>query len=654
MKISLGFLCMGFFLIAQLSAQSPKNSPYQWAKVPNEHFELQTCPFDESADALVLSDYGHWRFKSRGKGLGFIAILERHVRIKILSENGLQYADQSLSYISEGKLEKIKGFSAQTINLVDGFPVIEELQKENIFELENELITDLQFTFPKAKIGSILEWTYTFQTQNILTLEPWIYQWDIPVLRSEIGIDPVKSLEHLYIHQNINLEKEDKQWVVYNIPALIEEPFVYDPEQYRMQTKFQIYKYDKVRSSGTYSYHVKMDLFNTWPELNRHFNKEILYYWETNEGADLIINTVDSLVSALDSTQEKERVKRIYNFVRDSIEWDGSYSTDIKGTTPGYILKTRQGNSVQINLLLANMLSSAGIPSQPAVMSLRSIGPPNTDVPNVMQFNHVVCVSSWGEQNHLYNAIDSLRPYDLPDPEDLNYLAWIVQDEGAGWMRIPDKYHSVERFYGIIDMNDKGLLSGNIKEVYKGYAALDLRRAALKAEKNGESDFWQEQYTSEYVATSCDSIKVKNLYNPDKILGVNYQFSSEDFSNQSGEFIYIDPMLIFGQGDNPFLEPKRSYPIDFHYLHRREFSFMFNIPDGYEVESIPEKTTVSLSDRTMTFRYDVQHLGKVVQIQFLYETHASVFEPDHYPMLRQLYDHMIAKQGEQIVLRRSE
>lgn len=653
MKTYLGLLCLGFFLMAQLSAQNPKNSPYQWGVIPAEHLNLKTCPFDESADAVVLSDYGHWRFKSRGKGLGFIAILERHVRIKILSEIGLEYADQTLRYVSEGNLEKVKGFTAQTINLVDGFPIREELQKGNIFELESEVITDLQFTFPKAKVGSILEWTYSFQTQNILTLEPWIYQWDIPVLRSEIGIAPVKGLEHLYIHHNINLEKENKHWVVHNIPALIEEPFVYDPEQYRMQTKFQIYKYDKVRSSGGNTYHIKMDLFNTWPELNRHFNKEILYYWETNQGADLIINTVDSLVADLDSTQEKERVKRIYNFVRDSIEWNGRYSTDIKGVTPGYILEIRQGNSVQINLLLANMLTQAGIPSQPAVMSLRSIGPPNIEVPNVMQFNHVVCVSSWGEQNHLYNAIDSLRPYDLPDPEDLNYLAWIVQDQGAGWMRIPDQYRSVERLYGMLNLTENGTLSGVLKESYKGYAALELRRAAIKAEKNEEEGFWQEQYTSKYVNTNCDSIQVKNLLNPDKNLQVSYQFSSDDFANQSGEFIYLDPMLIFGQENNPFLDPERKYPIDFHYLHKRELTLMFNIPDGYEVESLPQKAAITLPDRAMTFRYDVQNLDKVIQIQYLYETQRSVFESDSYSMLRQLYDHMLIKQGEQIVLRRS-
>lgn len=649
----MGLLCLGFFLMAQLVAQTPKNSPYQWGEVPTEHLNLETCPFDQSADAVVLSDYGQWRFKSRGKGLGFIAILERHVRIKILSENGLEYANQSITYISEGNLEKVKGFTAQTINRVEGFPIIEALEKENIFELESEVFTDLQFTFPKAKVGSILEWTYSFQTQDILTLEPWIYQWDIPVLRSELSIEPKEEIEHLYIHNNINLEKESTQWVVNNIPALIEEPFVYDPEQYRMQTKFQIYKYDKVRSAGGYTYHIKMDLFNTWEELDYHFNSEILGYWETDAGAELIINTVDSLIADLDSTQEKEKVRRIYNFVRDSIEWSGKYSIDTKSTTPGSVLHYRHGNSVQINLLLANMLSHAGIPSQPAIMSRRNIGPPNLDVPNVMQFNHVVCVSSWAKQNHLYNAIDSLRPYDLPDPEDLNYVAWVIQKEGGGWIRIPDQYRSAKRVYGMLNLSEDGKISGSIKETFKGYEALGLRRDAIKAQENEELDFWKDQYTPEYVNTSCDSVQVQNLLDPDKSLSVSYQFESEDFATQSGEFIYLNPMLIFGQESNPFLEPERKYPIDFHYLHKQELTMMFDIPEGYEVESLPQKAVITFPDRDMTFHYDVRQLGQVVQVQYLYETKRSVFEPNSYPMLRQLYDHMLSKQGEQIVLRRS-
>ncbi len=95
MKTVMGLLCLGIFLMANLPAQTPKNSPYNWGEVPSEQLNLESCPFEEGADAVVLSDYGHWQFKNRGKGLGFIAVLERHLRIKILSENGLEYADQS-------------------------------------------------------------------------------------------------------------------------------------------------------------------------------------------------------------------------------------------------------------------------------------------------------------------------------------------------------------------------------------------------------------------------------------------------------------------------------------------------------------------------------------------------------------------------------
>ncbi|MEL7532701.1 MAG: hypothetical protein AAFN10_15385, partial [Bacteroidota bacterium] len=98
---------------------------------------------------------------------------------------------------------------------------------------------------------------------------------------------------------------------------------------------------------------------------------------------------------------------------------------------------------------------------------------------------------------------------------------------------------------------------------------------------------------------------------------------------------------------------ERKYPIDFHYLHKREFTIMFYIPDGYEIESLPTKASITLPERDMSFRYNVEHFDDVIQIQYLYETKRSVFKAEAYTMLRQLYDYMLSKQGEQIVLRRS-
>ncbi|MEL6593965.1 MAG: hypothetical protein AAFQ68_27935, partial [Bacteroidota bacterium] len=117
-RVVLWTLCL-FVLAPSANAQLPKGAPYAWGIVPPAHQDLQVYDRDPDAHAVVLSDFGKWEFKKRSKELGFVAVLERHVRIKILSEAGLDQADQEIRFIGEDKIEKVNHFEAQTINFVN-------------------------------------------------------------------------------------------------------------------------------------------------------------------------------------------------------------------------------------------------------------------------------------------------------------------------------------------------------------------------------------------------------------------------------------------------------------------------------------------------------------------------------------------------------
>ncbi|MEL6591558.1 MAG: hypothetical protein AAFQ68_15820, partial [Bacteroidota bacterium] len=95
------------------------------------------------------------------------------------------------------------------------------------------------------------------------------------------------------------------------------------------------------------------------------------------------------------------------------------------------------------------------------------------------------------------------------------------------------------------------------------------------------------------------------------------------------------------------------YPIDFHYRHHQKVIFAFNIPEGYEVESLPEEIRVVTPGREVMFQFRVLATGNMIQVHSDYRIQRSVLSAEHYPVLRQLYDHMLARHGEQIVLRRS-
>src|SRR5690348_11411332 len=106
-----GFLATCLFASAQKNKSKDPELP-AFGKIEKADLELKECSFDEKAEAMVLIDDGQLDFIF-GKGFE----LKHRVRIKILSEKGLEEANIHLSYISAKKEEDITGLEAVTYNL---------------------------------------------------------------------------------------------------------------------------------------------------------------------------------------------------------------------------------------------------------------------------------------------------------------------------------------------------------------------------------------------------------------------------------------------------------------------------------------------------------------------------------------------------------
>src|ERR1700752_4597140 len=107
-----------------------------FGKVEKADLELKQCDFDKNAEAMVLFDvceiYCNLNLNSIGDPLS--TQLERHVRIKILSDKGLNRADIHIPYYSYRNAERIKNLSAQTYNLdPSGNVVMSKVDKKSIY-----------------------------------------------------------------------------------------------------------------------------------------------------------------------------------------------------------------------------------------------------------------------------------------------------------------------------------------------------------------------------------------------------------------------------------------------------------------------------------------------------------------------------------------
>src|SRR5687768_12840006 len=96
MKIVPLLACLALCATVSYS-QKNKDIP-SFGKIDKTEIELNECAFDKNAEAVVLFDVG--KYTTNFTGGTVFSEVERHVRIKILTDKGLGQADIKIPFYS--------------------------------------------------------------------------------------------------------------------------------------------------------------------------------------------------------------------------------------------------------------------------------------------------------------------------------------------------------------------------------------------------------------------------------------------------------------------------------------------------------------------------------------------------------------------------
>ena len=136
----------------------------------------------------------------------------------------------------------------------------------------------------------------------------------------------------------------------------------------------------------------------------------------------------------------------------------------------------------------------------------------------------------------------------------------------------------------------------------------------------------------------------------DKPIVMSVKFMSEDLVEEINGKLYIEPILFLTTHKNPFKLEDRKFPVDFVSPWKDVNRVSIAIPEGYEVEVLPEPLAISLPDNLGVFKYQVlQKGGKISAISIL-KFNNAIIPPQYYATLKDFYRQIVQKQTEKIVL----
>jgi hypothetical protein len=203
-------------LIISFPIQLFAKDPVKWGKVSLDELKMTVYQNEPDAPAVILSDYGDVTVGPRTE-------YTRHVRIKILRNAGLKYANIEIPFRYDGRYEFIQDLDVLTFNLDDKETIIKtKLPQHKIAEEQIDSKNRKKvFTFPDVKPGSVIEYRYTIVSLDLVKLQTWYFQSTIPTVLSSYELSIPNRFDYLVTYQKGRpLDMEEQQMFAQKIQWL--------------------------------------------------------------------------------------------------------------------------------------------------------------------------------------------------------------------------------------------------------------------------------------------------------------------------------------------------------------------------------------------------------------------------------------------------
>ncbi|WP_298755086.1 hypothetical protein [uncultured Psychroserpens sp.] len=656
---------------------SSKAQNYKFGKVSVEELAQKQHPIDSAANAAILYKNENIYFEFTDER-GFVQRRQVHERIKIYNKDGFNYATEKifLYQAGAGSKEKLTGLKGYTYNLVNGKIEKDKLKKEGIFEEDaTDFIEINTITMPNVNEGCIIEFTYDV-ISPFLTIDDIVFQYNIPIDKLDLKI---ASPEYYVYNKKVN----PRAFYYPNIKSTVEnKSATYKRTVQNNQASRSVKNY----SSGSFEYKVnvltanesnipslkgeayagnmdnyraKMSLelsaiLNTYGAVEKSFssnweNVSKTIYDDSDFGNQLnrsgfFKEDIQSLVASVNDDFQKGFV--LQSYVKSKVKWNGLYGFRAqKGIRKAY--KEGEGNVADINLLLIAMLRSQGVNANPVLVSTKNNGIPL--FPTRKGFNYVICMVENQDSYALFDATEMYSMVNVLPQRALNWQGRVIKDDGtSGWVSLRPTGKATESTSLNVKINEDFTINGKVRRNISDHLALSYR----KSNTGISADEHRKRLEKNKGDIEVSNIDYKNDTDITQPVRLSYDYTLSDGIDDIGGNLYFSPMFFMATKESPFKLEERQYPIDFSFPFEDKYVINIMIPDGYQVESLPENGAYEFKDNDAKFTYIIKESGKFLQLNISLEMNTSFINSDDYKVFKDFYEKIVEKQSEQVVLKK--
>ncbi len=603
---------------------------------------LKLTKFDEApdADAIIIFDKASVRITR-----SFNQEFTRHVRIKVLKEEGKKYGDVKLRVSKNNEFYDLEAASYNT----EGDEI--ELDEDNLFKEDQGSSYLYSFAIPGIELGSVIEYKYTILSEGIAKLPSWTFQNKDFTVLSEFNLTIPRGF--VYDEVEVNLEKYDFSqlynesrdaiypdqiigtytWRCVNVPGLKKEPFIDSMKDELARLVFILKSYKDPWISYTFA--------KSWGDIAE---KSYRFY---DEYVEEKVDLNEELKEIFAEKDELTKTQKIYDYVRTNIKTlKDRKATSEELKKPSEILEDKEASAEEKNILLIALLNQAGIKSNIVLISTRSHGKIIPALKDPTQFNDLICEATIKNKKYYLNPANKANPFGCLPP---NY------NVGAG-LTITSESGDIIKFRTLHqqhkgDITSTCRIEGSDLKVetkfqLKGYLAFYERNAVIDKDT---TEHIEKKLKDIYELAELDTFCYKNLDSLDKPLELVINYTLPDFVEQSDDMLYISVPMFSSLSSNPLEREKRYFPICYDSKEYIREKCRIELPENLGLVELPPNVKKSIHD--YSFRRSYSSRNGYIEAVRTKNIKRRIIDLRQYRRLKALYDDIVSADQEQIVLR---
>lgn len=660
-------------VVALLSITFTTAQNFDFGKVSKAELEEKQHPLEADANAAILYSNRKTFFEFNTID-GWTVVTEVTRRVKIYTKDGVNWATHEIPlYKGNRERDQISNIKGYTYNLVNGKIEKTKLKKNGIFKTEiNQYWDKTTMTFPNVKDGSVIEYKYRFKDAG-WSINDVEIQFGIPVNKT---VNTIKIPKYFYYkknskgyytvdlkeskkNRNLTIPYKSSKKTVYttrnqtknanvtfyeniyeinadNVPAIKKEVYVHNIKNYATAIAFELASFETFGGE-------RKNYNTSWAKIVERIYKLPSFGNELAK-TRYFKDDVDALIQ--NASSDAEKAAMIFNHVKTKVRWDGYYGyISENGVKKAY--KEGTGNVADINLMLTAMFRYAGINANPVLVSTRKNGIPL--FPTSKGFNYVIAAVEIEDGLVLFDATEVFATPNVLPARAINWIGRIVRKDGSSAEvdLTPQKHASRLSMYNF-KIGEDGVVEGQGRTSFTDNRALQFRKKYVNADK----DEYLEELENDIEGIEIEEYTIKNEKSLGKPITESYKFTLEDRVEIIADKMYFSPLLYAAITENPFKAATREYPVDYNHKWKDVYRITIQIPDGYEIESIPESLAMAMEDNLGEFKYMISQNGKAINLSVSVKINTLIVPSTYYENLKEFYKMLVEKETEKVVLKK--